>query len=85
MLYIFHCDSGCLPLTALLTVNSDCQLMRRNEVMLEETRDTVTVPATLMLSMLASLSHARRRKFFCRICTSHVGFFCGPYELIGQQ
>jgi len=33
-------------------------------VMLEETRDTVTVPATLMLRMLASLSHARRSKFF---------------------
>jgi len=30
--------------------------------MLEETRDTVTVPATLMLRMLASLSHARRSK-----------------------
>jgi len=40
--------------------------MRRNEVMLEETRDTVTVPATLMLRMLASLSHARRSKFFHR-------------------
>ena len=38
--------------------------MRRNEVMLEETRDTVTVPATLMLRMLASFSHARRSKFF---------------------
>jgi len=33
-------------------------------VMLEETRDTVTVPATLMLRMLASFSHARRSKFF---------------------
>ena len=33
-------------------------------MMLEETRDTVTVPATLMLRMLASLSHARRSKFF---------------------
>jgi len=38
--------------------------MRRNEVMLEETRDTVTVPATLMLRMLASFSHARRSQFF---------------------
>lgn len=34
-------------------------------MMLEETRDTVTVPATLMLRMLASLSHARRSEFFC--------------------
>jgi len=41
--------------------------MRRNEVMLEETRDTVTVPATLMLRMLASLSHARRSKLFCAL------------------
>lgn len=33
---------------------------RRNEVMLEETRDTITVPASLMIRMLASLNQIRR-------------------------
>ena len=36
--------------------------MQRNEVMLEETRDTITVPATLMIRMLASLNQIRRGK-----------------------
>lgn len=36
------------------------ELMRRNEVMQEETKDTVTVPASFMLRMLLSLNHARR-------------------------
>ena len=36
------------------------QLMRRNQMMLEETRDTITVPATLMIRMLASLNQIRR-------------------------
>ncbi|XP_074646680.1 DDB1- and CUL4-associated factor 6-like [Tubulanus polymorphus] len=35
------------------------ELMSRNEVMLEETRDTITVPASFMLRMLASLNHIR--------------------------
>ncbi|TRY77394.1 hypothetical protein TCAL_00145 [Tigriopus californicus] len=35
-------------------------LVRRNEVMLEETRDTITVPAALMIRMLASLNQIRR-------------------------
>lgn len=34
--------------------------MKRNEVMLEETRDTITVPASLMIRMLASLNQIRR-------------------------
>ena len=38
------------------------QLTHRNEVMLEETRDTITVPATLMIRMLASLNQIRRGK-----------------------
>ena len=41
----------------------DCEKMneviRRNEIMLEETRDTITVPASFMLRMLASLNHMR--------------------------
>ena len=36
------------------------QLTRMNEIMLEETRDTITVPATLMIRMLASLNQIRR-------------------------
>ena len=36
------------------------QVIKRNEVMLEETRDTITVPATFMLRMLASLTNLRR-------------------------
>jgi len=36
------------------------RVIQRNEAMLEETRDTITVPATLMIRMLASLNHIRR-------------------------
>lgn len=35
-------------------------LMKRNEVMLEETRDTITVPAAFMIRMLACLNQIRR-------------------------
>ena len=35
------------------------QVMRVNELMLEETRDTITVPPSFMLRMLASLNHIR--------------------------
>ena len=35
------------------------QVMRRNQVMLEETRDTITVPAAFMLRVLASLNQIR--------------------------
>ena len=34
-------------------------MMRINELMLEETRDTITVPPSFMLRMLASLNHIR--------------------------
>ena len=40
------------------------QLTHRNGVMLEETRDTITVPATLMIRMLASLNQIRRGENF---------------------
>ena len=33
--------------------------MARNAIMLEETRDTITVPASFMIRMLASLSSRR--------------------------
>ncbi|CAH1799639.1 unnamed protein product [Owenia fusiformis] len=35
------------------------EVTKRNEVMLDETRDTITVPASFMLRMLASLNHIR--------------------------
>ncbi|KXJ05416.1 DDB1- and CUL4-associated factor 6 [Exaiptasia diaphana] len=35
------------------------EIVRTNEQMLEESRDTITVPASFMLRMLASLNHAR--------------------------
>lgn len=35
------------------------EIIRRNEKMLEESRDTITVPASFMIRMLASLNHAR--------------------------
>ncbi|XP_048577899.1 DDB1- and CUL4-associated factor 6 isoform X2 [Nematostella vectensis] len=35
------------------------EIIKRNEKMLEESRDTITVPASFMLRMLASLNHAR--------------------------
>ena len=35
-----------------------------NEIMLEETRDTITVPATLMIRMLGTI-HILRKHFFC--------------------
>lgn len=34
--------------------------MKRNEVMLEETKDTITVPASFMIRMLACLNQIRR-------------------------
>ena len=43
--------------------------MQRNEVMLEETRDTITVPATLMIRMLASLNQIRRGKITFKQCS----------------
>ena len=41
------------------------QVISRNEVMLEETRDTITVPAAFMLRVLASLNHIRSGKIYC--------------------
>ena len=47
------------------------EVTRRNEIMLEETRDTITVPASFMLRMLASLNHIRTGKFL--ICKTQNG------------
>ncbi|MBN3314482.1 DCAF6 factor, partial [Atractosteus spatula] len=46
------------------------EVITRNELMLEETRNTITVPASFMLRMLASLNHIRAGK--CSSC----GFKC---------
>ena len=48
--------------------------MRRNEVMLEETRDTITVPASLMIRMLASLNQIRRGQLQVRIISGFIKF-----------
>ncbi|KAJ8315334.1 hypothetical protein KUTeg_007484 [Tegillarca granosa] len=42
------------------------EIMRRNEVMLEETRDTITVPAAFMLRVLASLNQIRAGRFYIK-------------------
>ncbi|KAK3608451.1 hypothetical protein CHS0354_035454 [Potamilus streckersoni] len=39
------------------------EVVRRNEIMLDETRDTITVPAAFMLRVLASLNHIRSDDF----------------------
>ena len=44
----------------MMDISFETQLMARNARMLEETRDTITVPATFMIRMLASMSNFRR-------------------------
>lgn len=49
-----------LCLFLMLVFSLPClQVITRNELMLEETRNTITVPASFMLRMLASLNHIR--------------------------
>ncbi|XP_064594963.1 DDB1- and CUL4-associated factor 6-like [Liolophura sinensis] len=48
-----------LSSTQYFDQTSAAEIIRRNEVMLEETRDTITVPAAFMLRVLASLNHIR--------------------------
>ncbi|TKC47667.1 hypothetical protein EI555_006952 [Monodon monoceros] len=51
------------------------EVITRNELMLEETRNTITVPASFMLRMLASLNHIRagkrldRKRFQLKVLT----------------
>ena len=56
------------------------KVMRRNEIMLEETRDTITVPASFMLRMLASLNNIRAGKssllFKCFTRSQQILHFC---------
>ncbi|GAB6029328.1 hypothetical protein CHUAL_005095 [Chamberlinius hualienensis] len=42
------------------------EIMQRNAIMLEETRDTITVPASFMIRMLASLNHIRQGNMLMR-------------------
>uniref|UniRef100_A0A4W4EF31 Ddb1 and cul4 associated factor 6 n=1 Tax=Electrophorus electricus TaxID=8005 RepID=A0A4W4EF31_ELEEL len=55
------------PLEQSPSFNRDLaeEVIARNELMLEETRNTITVPASFMLRMLASLNHIRTGE--CRI------------------
>lgn len=51
------------PLADIPQVPSDAhEVIRINELMLEETRDTITIPPSFMLRMLASLNHLRTGK-----------------------
>uniref|UniRef100_A0AAR2L4I7 Ddb1 and cul4 associated factor 6 n=1 Tax=Pygocentrus nattereri TaxID=42514 RepID=A0AAR2L4I7_PYGNA len=52
------------PLEQSPSFNRDLadEVIARNELMLEETRNTITVPASFMLRMLASLNHIRTGK-----------------------
>uniref|UniRef100_A0A2K6F887 DDB1 and CUL4 associated factor 6 n=1 Tax=Propithecus coquereli TaxID=379532 RepID=A0A2K6F887_PROCO len=43
------------------------EVITRNELMLEETRNTITVPASFMLRMLASLNHIRAGRNFLSV------------------
>ena len=54
------------------------QLCNRNQVMLEETMDTITVPATLMIRMLASLNQIRRGKYMLTLHQSSS--FCSNID-----
>ncbi|XP_078514458.1 DDB1- and CUL4-associated factor 6 isoform X2 [Lissotriton helveticus] len=49
------------PLEEMQSFNAKLaeEIITRNELMLEETRNTITVPASFMLRMLASLNHIR--------------------------
>ncbi|CAG0897341.1 unnamed protein product, partial [Darwinula stevensoni] len=49
------------------------QLMERNEVMLEETKHSVTVPASFLFRMLASLDSLRQGKFGQKMTTCAAG------------
>ncbi|XP_062862656.1 DDB1- and CUL4-associated factor 6 isoform X2 [Trichomycterus rosablanca] len=48
-----------LEQTPSFNINLAKEVIARNELMLEETRNTITVPASFMLRMLASLNHYR--------------------------
>ena len=48
------------------------QVIQRNEVMLQESRNTITVPSTFILRILAYLNRRRRRESIsCAACPVH--------------
>lgn len=49
------------------------QVITRNELMLEETRNTITVPASFMLRMLASLNHIRAGETLLKSLSTALG------------
>ncbi|XP_063567185.1 DDB1- and CUL4-associated factor 6 isoform X5 [Gorilla gorilla gorilla] len=51
------------------------EVITRNELMLEETRNTITVPASFMLRMLASLNHIRAGRNFNKYTTKTIFIF----------
>lgn len=59
------------PLPSSPSSFSPLQVITRNELMLEETRNTITVPASFMLRMLASLNHIRSGKA-CSLIPQHL-------------
>ena len=61
---------------AAFDVEKANEVMRRNEIMLEETRDTITVPASFMLRMLASLNNIRAGKTM--LCLLVYKLLLGP-------
>lgn len=40
------------------------QIVKRNEIMLEVTKDTITVPASFMFNMFNTLNHLRNGKWY---------------------
>ncbi|KAG8189042.1 hypothetical protein JTE90_025479 [Oedothorax gibbosus] len=48
----------------LFDVQKANEIVKRNEIMLEETKDTITVPATFMFRMFSTLSHFRQGRAY---------------------
>lgn len=61
------------------------QLMERNAVMLEETKDTITVPAAFMIRMLACIHSLRNRRPTVRGSPDGDGATSGPNDGDAQR
>ena len=59
-LYVIHHLIHMVEYTRVMRYTCNLQLKKRNAVMLEETKDTMTVPAVFMIRMLACLNQIRR-------------------------
>lgn len=61
------------------------KVITRNELMLEETRNTITVPASFMLRMLASLNHVRSgTSIYSSLPSYFFFFFFCSHSFIGR-